>query len=302
MKAIPERLLGDVEVLCQETGVVGEVRRNYLKWLRFYLDFCEKYDHPPRDRDSLQPFLRKLVSKNQSRERQEEAAASIELLYGLVDDWQKRRAAGEVESQPVDAWDEVARRLKEEIRLRQYSDKTLKTYRSWISQFGEFLEYKAPASVDSEDAKRYLTHLAVERRVAASTQNQAVNALLFLYRHILKAEYELGDSVVRAKRTKYIPVVLSREEIDRIVKGLPYPHNLMIQLMYGCGLRMFECLNLRVQCVNLEEGVLTVHDGKGMKDRTLPLPNALEPDLREHLRQVEILHQQDVEAGFDGVF
>lgn len=302
MKSIPERLLRDFEVLCQETGVVGEARRNYLKWLMFYLDFCEKYDHPPRDRDSLQPFLRKLASKNQSRERQEEAAASLELVYGLVDDWQKRREAGEVESQPVDAWDDVARRLKEEIRLRQYSDKTLKTYRSWISQFGEFLEYKAPASVDSGDAKRYLTHLAVDRQVAASTQNQALNALLFLYRHILKAEYELGDSVVRAKRTKYIPVVLSREEIDRIVKGLPYPHNLMIQLMYGCGLRLFECLNLRVHCVNLEEGLLTVHDGKGMKDRTLPLPQSLEPALREHLRRVEVLHQKDQEAGFDGVF
>ena len=242
MKALPERFLADFQAACGEVGVVGETYGNYVKWLRFYLDFCENYQHPPRDRESLQPFLRKLASKNQSRERQEEAAASVEVLHGLVAAREKSKQAGEVEAQPEDAWDHVALRLKEEVRLRQYSDKTLKTYRSWISQFGTFLEHKDPGKVDSGDAKRFLTHLAVDRGVAASTQNQAFNALLFLYRHILKAEYELGNEVVRAKRTKYIPVVLSREEIDRIVKGLPYPHNLTIQVMYGCGLRMFEVI------------------------------------------------------------
>jgi len=277
-------------------------RQNYLKWLRYYLDFCEKYDHPPRERDALMPFLQKLASKNQSRERQKEAADALEVLYGLVEDWRERKQSGEEEAEPEDAWDGVARRLKEEVRLRQYSDKTLRTYRTWIRQFGAYLEFKTTSEVDSEDARRFLTHLAVDRQVAASTQNQAFNALLFLYRHILNAEYDLRDKVVRAKRTKYIPVVLSREEIDLIVKGLPYPHNLMVLLMYGCGLRMFECLNLRMHCLNLEEGILTVHDGKGMKDRTLPLPKSLEPELRVHLKRVETLHQKDLEAGYDGVF
>jgi integron integrase len=287
---------------CGEVGVFGETYGNYVKWLRFYLDFCEKYQHPPRDRESLQPFLRKLASKNQSRDCQEEAAASVGVLYSLVEAREKSRQAGEVEAQPEDAWEHILIRLKEEVRLRQYSDKTLKTYLSWISQFGAFLDFKEPETVDSGDAKRFLTHLAVDRGVAASTQNQAFNALLFLYRHILQSEYELGNEVVRAKRTKYIPVVLSREEIDRIVKSLPYPHNLMIQLMYGCGLRMFECLNLRVHCLNLEEGLLTIHDGKGVKDRTLPLPKVLIPLLREHLQRVEVLHRKDLAEGYSGVF
>jgi integron integrase len=302
MKAVPDRLFRDFEHRCASEGVHGVERQNYLKWLRYYIDFCEKYDHPPRERDSLMPFLQKLASKNQSRERQEEAAASLELLYSLVEEWRARKESGTEQTEPEDAWEDVSIRLKEEIRVRQYSDKTLKTYRTWIRLFGEYLDYKSPQEVDSEDARKFLTHLAVDRQVAASTQNQAFNALLFLYRHILKAEYDLKDKVVRAKRTKYIPVVLSRDEIDRIVKGLPYPHNLMIQLMYGCGLRMFECLNLRVHCVNLDEGILTVHDGKGMKDRTLPLPKALEPSLRDHLKRVEGLLAKDLQAGFDGVF
>jgi integron integrase len=302
MRVIPDRLFRDFEHACASDGVHGVDRQNYLKWLRYYLDFCAKYDHPPRERDSLMPFLQKMASKNQSRERQEEAAASIELMYRLVDEWRGRKQSGEEAVEPEDAWDEVARKLKDEIRVRQYSDKTLKCYRSWIGQFGTFLEFKSPAEVNAEDAKRYLTHLAVDRQVAASTQNQAFNALLFLYRHILKTDYELGNDVVRAKRTKYIPVVLSREEVDRIINGLPYPHNLMIQLLYGCGLRLFECQNLRVHCVNLEEGLLTVHDGKGMKDRTLPLPKSLEPKLRDHLKRVEALNRKDLEAGYDGVF
>ena len=312
MKAIPDKLFRDVKPACVSAGVQGVDQQNYLKWLRHYLDFCETYEHPPGDRESLMPFLQKLASKNQSRERQEEAAASLELMYPLVDDWRAQKESGEVEPEPEDAWEGVARSLKEEIRLRQYSDKTLRTYRTWIRQFGEYLEFKPPAEVDSDDARRFMAHLAVDRQIAASTQNQAFNALLFLYRHILKADYDLKDKVVRAQRTKKIPVVLSREEIDKIVKGLPYPHNLMAQLMYGCGLRMSECLNLRVNCVNLEEGVITVHDGtrlrsatacqEGRKDRTLPLPKALEPTLREHLKRLEKLHRKDLEAGYDGVF
>ncbi len=199
-------------------------------------------------------------------------------------------------------WAELSRRLKEEIRIRQYSDSTLKTYRNWILQFGAYLDHKNPEALDSEDARKYLTHLAVDQNVAASTQNQAFNALLFLYRHILKAPYELGDTVVRARRTKYIPVVLTREEVDRIVDTLDYPFNLLVQLLYGCGLRLFEGLNLRVHCVNLDERILTVHDGKGRKDRTVPLPERILPELQQHLLRVEKLHSRDLAEDYNGVF
>ncbi len=159
-----------------------------------------------------------------------------------------------------------------------------------------------PSSIDSDDARRFLTHLAVKKRVAASTQNQAFNALLFLYRHILKADYDLKDKVVRARKTKYIPVVLSRAEVDFVIGKLRERHFLAVQLLYGCGLRLSECLNLRVQCFNFDEGILTVHDGKGKKDRTVPLPRSLYPALKEQLKKVEALYEQDLEAEYDGVF
>ena len=126
--------------------------------------------------------------------------------------------------------------------------------------------------MDAGDAKRFLTHLAVDRRVVASTQNQAFNALLFLYRHVLEVPYELGDSVVRARRTKYIPTVLSREEIDAIFARMAYPSVLAARLMYGCGLRLGEALGLRVQSFNLDQAVLTVIDGKvtSMRSRNTP--------------------------------
>ncbi len=123
--------------------------------------------------------------------------------------------------------------------------------------------------------KEFLTHLAVNQKVAPSTQNQAFNSLLFFYRNVFNREFGKLDGVVRAKRKPYIPVVLSREEIDNIISHLDAPYDLVVKLLYGCGLRLFECLGLRVHCFNFDMGILTIHDGKGQKDRTVPLPGAV---------------------------
>ena len=320
---------------CLATASVPKARTcDYLKWLRFYLDFCAKYRHPPRDPDSLDPFLQKLASKNQSKARQEEAAQSITLFYGLMQTWGTRKpqlppatkkdienpqanrpiqAEGETGEQQVNTsdrapaegvsdWDACYRELKEIIKVRQYSPKTLATYRIWTEQFQRFLRNKPPGEVTADDAARYLTHLAKNCNVVASTQNQAFNALLFLFRHVLKTDYDLKDKVVRARRTRYIPVVLTREEVDRVVAALEYPYTLVVGMLYGCGLRLFEALNLRVGCLNFDDMIVTVHDGKGKKDRTVPLPDALLADLQAHMKRVYALHAKDVENGFDGVF
>lgn len=120
-----------------------------------------------------------------------------------------------------------------------------------------------------DDVKGFLNFLAVEKQVSASSQNQAFNALLFLFRHVLEKEFGRVEGVVRAKRRPYIPVVLSREEVDRVIQHLDDPYDLVVKLLYGCGLRLFECLKLRVQDLKFDMGVLTVHDGKGQKDRTV---------------------------------
>ncbi|MFH0783454.1 MAG: integron integrase [Pseudomonadota bacterium] len=192
--------------------------------------------------------------------------------------------------------------MGEEIALRHYSPKTLRSYCGWLRKLQTFTKSKSLGLLTAEDVKAFLTDLAVNHSVAASTQNQAFNALLFFFRHVLKKDFGQVDGVVRAKRSKDIPVVLSRREINRIVKKLVSPHDLVVKILYGCGLRLFECLGLRVQALNFDAGVLTVHDGKGGKDRTVPMPQTLMPELLRHLDFLRELHDRDLRNGFAGVF
>ncbi|SEH04680.1 integron integrase [Candidatus Venteria ishoeyi] len=199
-------------------------------------------------------------------------------------------------------WAAVYTGLKEVIELRHYSPKTLKTYQSWMRKFQAFVKSKDYHLLNQQDVKNFLTHLAVSKQVAASTQNQAFNALLFLFRHVLKKEFGEIKDVPRAKRRPYIPVVLSREEIDRVLERLRDPFMLAVQLLYGCGLRISECLNLRLQDFNFDVGMLTVHRGKGKKDRTVPLPQSIMPEIKLQFERVSALYDEDLAAGYAGVF
>jgi integron integrase len=200
------------------------------------------------------------------------------------------------------AWDKVISDLSNEIKTRHYSRKTLKAYADWIRKFQGFLHDKLPEELSETDVKAYLTYLAVNCKVSASTQNQAFNALLFLYRHILKKDFGDHKDVPRAKKSKYIPVVLSRREIDSVLKHLSYPYDLVVKLLYGCGLRLFECLKLRVQNFNFDEGMLNIQDGKRKKSRTVPIPQTITPELLEQLETVRKLHDADLKAGYSGAF
>jgi integron integrase len=186
--------------------------------------------------------------------------------------------------------------------MRNYSRKTFAAYRLWARKFQGFVWSKPPGDLDGEDAKGFLTDLAVRQGVAGSTQNQAFNARLFFYRHVLGREFGKLDGVVRAKRRPYVPVVLSRSEVDAVLDHLAPPYRLVGTLLYGCGLRLSECLELRIQCLNLDARLLTVHDGKGQKDRTVPLPRCVLPEIRKQMEVVRRLHQEDLAAGYGGVF
>jgi len=198
-------------------------------------------------------------------------------------------------------WDKVIDDLAAEIKTRHYSRKTLKTYADWIRKFQAYLRNKMPDTLTAEDVKAYLTFLAVNCKVAASTQNQAFNALLFLYRHILKKDFGQHKDIPRAKKSTYIPIVLSRQEIDSVVKHLTHPYNLVVKLLYGCGLRLFEGVKLRVKDFNFDAGILTVR-GKGNKSRTVPIPQKIVPELTEQLEAAKKLHDEDIAAGYAGVF
>jgi len=199
-------------------------------------------------------------------------------------------------------WEEEYRDLEGTIRMRNYSGKTLATYRMWVRKFQGFVKSKAAEDLDPGDVKAFLTHLAVVREVAASTQNQAFNALLFFFRHVLGREFGKLDGVVRAKRRPYVPVVLSRREVEAVLDGLDPPFRLVAEMLYGCGLRIGECLGLRIHCFNLDSMLLTVHDGKGQKDRTVPLPERILPGIEAQLETLRRRHEADLAAGYAGVF
>ena len=200
------------------------------------------------------------------------------------------------------SWQKLYKALETEIKLRHYSAKTLKSYNGWLRRFQEFVQHQRPETLDSQDVRAFLSALATQHKVAASTQNQAFNALLFVFDHLLKKPLRLSG-VVRAKRKPYIPVVLSRREIDLILAELDAPYKLLVQLLYGCGLRLSEGLNLRIQDLNFDLGILTVHRGKGQKDRTLPLPKTLYPVLEKQVDLVRILLKKDLQnPDYNGVF
>jgi len=186
--------------------------------------------------------------------------------------------------------------------MRHYSRKTFKAYNVWIKKFHYFVKNKETQLLTPTDVKEFLSSLAVEHNVSASTQNQAFNALLFFYRHIIKKDFGEHKDIVRAKQKPYIPVVLSRQEIDAVIGNLVYPFDLVVKLLYGYGLRLFKCLNLRINNFNFDNRILTVHDGKGQKDRTVPLPESIIPELNEHLGNLKKIYKNDSDAKFDRAF
>ena len=194
------------------------------------------------------------------------------------------------------AWDKIIDNLAAEIKIRHYSRKTLKAYENWSRKFQSYLRNKPPDELSATDVKAYITYLAVNCKVAASTQNQAFNALLFLFRHILKKDFGDHKDIPRAKKSTYIPVVLSRKEIDAVLKHLGHPYDLAVKLLYGCGLRLFECVTLRVKNFNFDAGILTVH-GKGSKDRTVPIPQTIMPELTAQFEAMKKLYDEDLAAG-----
>ena len=167
--------------------------------------------------------------------------------------------------------------VRARIRAKHYSYRTEEQYVDWIRRFILYSDKRHPADMSASEVSRYLTHLAVERRVSASTQNQALAAILFLYRHVLEADLPWLENVVRARTPQHVPVVLSRREVHALVGQLDGVFHLIGQLLYGSGLRLMEALRLRVKDVDFEYSQIIVRDGKGQKDRVTILPDGAAP-------------------------
>jgi integron integrase len=192
--------------------------------------------------------------------------------------------------------------VQDAIRLKHYSYKTEKSYVGWIRRYIFFHNKRHPRDMGSAEIEAFLTHLAVEEKVAASTQNQALNAILFLYKEVLKQDLDLKVDAVRAKRSKYLPTVLTKEEVVKIIQQLAGVHQLLIKLLYGTGLRLTEGLSLRVKDVDFTQRQIIVHDTKGNESRVTMLPESIAEELKIHLQSVKILHQQDLQKGYGSVY
>jgi integron integrase len=317
MIALPEKLTQAFNAHMVKSGVPAPLQCHFRKWLRFYVDFCHKYRHPYSDTASLQLFVQKLSDKGQPQKLRVQAQEAIGVYLQMLATKERKQnktlslpamhkeeapSGTGAQSHTGKDWRWVYAKLEEEIKVRHYSKKTLQSYRSWIRKFQTFAKSRDAHILTSTEVRDFLTYLAVEKEVSAASQNLAFNALLFLYRNVLGKDFGKVDGVVRAKQRKNIPVVLSREEISRIVGCLDLPYSLIVQLLYGCGLRLFECLKLRVHDLDFSTGMLRVHDGKGKKDRSIPIPVVLFEDLKEQIERVAELHQQDCVEKYDGVF
>jgi integron integrase len=192
--------------------------------------------------------------------------------------------------------------MRDVLRRRHYSYRTEQTYIDWVRRYILFHGKRHPGELREPEITEFLTSLARHGRVAASTQNQALSALLFLYKEVLKLEVGWLDTVERATRPVRLPVVLTKSEVQRILSKMHGTHRLMAQLLYGAGLRLMECVRLRVKDVDFAYAHIVVRDGKGMKDRITMLPVHLAPALRRHLRKVRAQHEEDLEAGFGNVY
>jgi integron integrase len=192
--------------------------------------------------------------------------------------------------------------VSDAIRLKHYSYRTEQTYKEWIKRYILFHNKRHPAEMGAAEIQAFLSYLATQKNIAASTQNQALSAILFLYRHVLLKPIDIPTGLIRAEKSKTLPTVLTHAEALAVIQEMKGPAQLMAKLLYGGGLRLMECLRLRVKDLDFGHHQLIVRDGKGEDDRLTVLPDSLITDLQRHLQGVKVLHQKDLKAGYGEVY
>ena len=302
-----EALLAGYSGYLQSRHLVPEQHvRHYVRWVRLFLGFADKHPDGSSDRCLLR-FLEELKKRPDRPEWQiGQAKNAVHMYYYQyrADDSEENRADDRLPE--VDATDpaQVHAAMAEMLRLKHYRYRTEETYLAWMRRFYGFVERNrgARASPTAEDVRNFLTHLALERKVAASTQNQAFNALLFLCRHVIHLNLQDMDKNVRAKRGQKLPVVLSVDEVRALIVCTDEEHQLAVKLIYGGGLRVMDLCRLRVKDIDFDQNLLIIRDGKGAKDRATLLAESAKAELRKHLKKVRQLHDQDVAAGVGEVW
>ena len=269
----------------------------YIKWVSDCYSFLEESPQNILKSDQKLKFIRHL-STNYEDWQVKQADHALRLYHFFLSRKQSKK-----ENSPGGAaeWEKLEERSRKALRLRHRSLSTEKTYIGWLRQFRGFVEQKATEDLSATDLQNFLSHLAVEKRVSSSTQNQALNAIVFVYRHVLGKNIENTLDAVRARYKRRLPVVLTIQEVERIFEKMSGIHQLMAMLIYGCGLRLQECLRLRLKDIDLEQNMVMVRSGKGDKDRGTVLPERLKDELITHISSVRSLYEYDRKQNLNGV-
>ncbi|MBW2124025.1 MAG: integron integrase [Deltaproteobacteria bacterium] len=285
--------------LARQSLVPQKRRPYYVGWVSRFLQFLGDGDDPVSLREEIGPFLKEMGKSHEEWQVQQARDATRLFLYYLSREGRDRDGSG---ADSDARWEEVGSRLVRALRLKQRSIKTEKSYLHWFWTFRRWCGDRLPESLKADDVRDFMSYLAVERRISSSTQSQAFNALVFLFRHVL--DQELGEirDAVRALPRRRLPVVLTRQEVLRLFDHLGGVNLLMAKLIYGSGLRVAECMGLRVKDIDFERSAVTIRRGKQNKDRQTILPEAVKDELQSHLEGVYRLYQKDRADGIDGVW
>lgn len=261
----------------------------YVKWVRLFIDFVSELNDDEFRIDNLvHNFTINLKANQKYQDWQVNQAIDAVHYFATLMNAGKTSATLSLNS-AVQQMDEI-------IKLKHYSKRTGKSYIGWVKKLNQY-RHKNFNEYNSNDAKDFLTYLAKEKNVSASTQNQAFNAILFLFRNVLHKDLENMKDTLRAKRNRKIPTVLTREEVASFFKQMEGVYLLIVKLLYGSGLRLMECMTLRIKDIDFSSNTITVHSGKGDVDRVVMLPANIKPDLDRHIKQVEEVFVKDSELG-----
>jgi integron integrase len=287
--------------LCSIKTIPAKRLIYYCNWAKKFNSFAGISDERTVSWDLVEKFLKMLARKHEDWQVQQADEALRYYKYYLST---RSKAKSHKRPQRDYNWQNLAGEMVQLMRLKHLSRNTEQNYIKWLRQFYTYLDGKPPEKLSGQDVSRFLSYLAVDRNVAASTQNQAFNSLLFFFRHVLRKEEEITGirDTVRARNRRRLPVVLAKQEIDDIFRHLGQPYLLMSRLIYGSGLRVNECLRLRVGDIDFSQNILVIRSGKGDKDRVTVLPESIKPDLRSHLESVRKVFNDTLNAGMENVY
>lgn len=282
----------------------------YAGWVNSFLSFCN-HSEPAEPDLLIENFINQLVKQQKFQDwqiSQARDAVGLYLMNFLSGDMSRLFPNHTILSKPPENnYKSLEHLMRKALRTKHYSYSTERTYIDWINRFYRYLsessqEHRSTAKADADDVRNFLSYLAVQKRVSASTQNQAFNALLFLFREVLKVDLKDLNKTVRAKRGPKLPVVLTPDEVTAVLRQASGKNLMIVQLLYGTGMRLMEMVRLRVQDVDFSLSLIFVRSGKGDKDRTTMLPETVKSSLAAHLEEVKQIHEKDLAKGLGKVY